>query len=420
MSNSPSDEVLDAVTRFFLESRDFNGIPFHDLVEETGLTPEKVASCLKPLVEKELAGVIHRDDFINPHIIRTGFAPTEHQLEKLDPDSLSGACIYPRQRHLEEKVDPSGYSRQPYTFRLALGEPHLAYRSFELSVLEHYRNDPRYYYRNDDVNGSISVRDEPYEEGSMRESDEVLLKFGFSYDDNPRRAVAVFLTELDGLSAEHQQIWKAKELEGDYKLHPDFYRNMVLGEWGEKVPIFDAFLEEMELINRAAELMDRPPLFREEYRTSEHEKPREFGFLVRPTSKEYYGFVHLLDKMLSENLNKDFFKGDVSDRYEDGSRKGTINMLDEWVRSVFDTENWEPWDRAIESIKEVRNQRQKPAHAVVENEFDQKYLEKQRRLVEEAYDAVRVLRQVLEHHPSVTEDALDVPDYLREGRIWTV
>jgi hypothetical protein len=166
--------------------------------------------------------------------------------------------------------------------------------------------------------------------------------------------------------------------------------------------------------------MDRPLLFREEYRTSEHEKPREFGFLVRPTSKEYYGFVHLLDKMLSENLNKDFFKGDVSDRYEDGSRKGTINMLDEWVRSVFDTENWEPWDRAIESIKEVRNQRQKPAHAVVENEFDQKYLEKQRRLVEEAYDAVRVLRQVLEHHPSVTEDALDVPDYLREGRIWTV
>lgn len=420
MSNSHSDEVLDVVTQFFLESRDFNGIPFRDLVEETGLAPEEVSERLEPLVENEFAGVIHRDDFINPHILRTSFAPTEHQLDKLSPDALSGACIYPRQKHLEEVVEPSDYSRRPYTLRLALGEPHLAYRSFELSVLEHYRNDPRYYYRNDDVNGSISIRDEPYEEGSMRESDEVMLKFGFSYDDDLRRAVAAFLTELDGLSAEHQQIWKAKELGDEYKLHPDFYRNMVLGEWGEKVPIFDAFLEEMELINRAADLMGRPPLFRNEYRTSEHEKPREFGFLVRPTSKEYFNFVHLLDKMLSENLNKDFFQGDVSDRYEDGSRKGTINMLDEWVRGVFDTDNWEPWESAIDAINEVRNQRQKPAHAVVENEFDQEYLEKQRKLMGKVYDAVRVLRQVLEHHPAVTEKALDVPDYLREGRIWTV
>ncbi|PSO45122.1 hypothetical protein BRC21_00505 [Candidatus Saccharibacteria bacterium SW_7_54_9] len=61
-------------------------------------------------MERELAGVIHRDDFINPHIIRTGFAPTEHQLEKLDLDSLSGACIYPGQRHLEDPYSVAGQS----------------------------------------------------------------------------------------------------------------------------------------------------------------------------------------------------------------------------------------------------------------------------------------------------------------------
>jgi hypothetical protein len=151
---------------------------------------------------------------------------------------------------------------------------------------------------------------------------------------------------------------------------------------------------------------------------SENEKPREFGFLVRPTSKEYYNFVHLLDKMLSENLNKAFFEDDVSDHYEDGRRKGTINMLDEWVRKFFSIDHWEPWDEAIDTIKEVRNLRQKPAHAVVENEFDQQYLEKQRELMIEAYDALRALRKILEIHQSVGE-TLDVPDYLRKGKIWT-
>jgi len=38
---------------------------------------------------------------------------------------------------------------------LALGEAQLSYRSFDLSVLEFYRNDPRHRYENDDINGRI-------------------------------------------------------------------------------------------------------------------------------------------------------------------------------------------------------------------------------------------------------------------------
>src|SRR5699024_9072887 len=113
------------------------------------------------------------------------------------------------------------------------------------SVLEIYRNDPRYYYTNNDMNGRICIEDEFFESDKVPESDQILLKgFGFSYDDNLNRAVAVFLSGLASLSPEHQQIWKAKELDRSYKLHPGYYRSQILGQFPEGIPICDAILKE--------------------------------------------------------------------------------------------------------------------------------------------------------------------------------
>jgi len=413
------DNVTKQVSDHFLSSRDFNGIPFSVLRKEVKADLEELVESVRALVEEDLVGVLHQDHTVNPHIIRLGLPDKDKQLEKVAVRSLKNACLYPTQKHLEDIVDRSAYTGRPYSLRLALGEAHLDFRSFNLSVLEHYRNDPRYYYRNDDINGSISVGDDHFETGSMRESDEVLLKFGFSYDEDMHRAVAVFLTELASLTPEHQQIWRAKQLGDEYKLHPDFYRNMVVGDWGQKTPLFHAFALEMWLINKAADMMGRSPLFREDFGRYPSDTPRNFGFLIRPTSKEYNDFVHLLDKLLSENLNKKFFGGDVSDQYEDGSRKGTINMLDDWVRKSFRLVEWEPWEEAIDAIKKVRKKRQKPAHAIIENEFDQEYISRQRELMVQAYSALRTLRMVLENHPDVSREELDVPDAIREGEIWT-
>lgn len=411
--------ILNEITNHFLESRDFNGIHFSPLTERIGSAPKEIVEIIEALVEDNLVGVLHQDHTINPHIIRLGLPDKQDQLDKIDADSLANACLYPTPTHLEDVVDRSEYAGQPYSLRLALGKAHLAFRSFDLSVLEHYRNDPRYYYRNDDVNGSISVGDDHFETGSMRESDEVLLKFGFSYDEDMHRAVAVFLTELASLTPEHQQIWRAKQLGDEYKLHPDFYRNMVVGDWGQKMSLFHAFALEMWLINQAADMIDRPPLFHKDFGRYPSDTPRNFGFLIRPTSKEYNDFIHLLDKLLSDNLNKKFFGDDVSDQYEDGRRKGTINMLDEWVRKFFRPVDWEPWEEAIDAIKKVRKKRQKPAHAIIENEFDQEYIGKQREIMIQAYSALRTLRMILENHPAVSREKLDVPDTIQEGRIWT-
>ena len=94
---------------------------------------------------------------------------------------------------------------------LALGKAQLEYKSFELSVLELYRNDPRYSYEYDDIHGYISIRDELYGKSKMKASDEILLEsFGVSFDDEDNVYVAVFLRYLSRLSPEHQLIWGPK------------------------------------------------------------------------------------------------------------------------------------------------------------------------------------------------------------------
>src|SRR5205823_3781692 len=118
----------------------------------------------------------------------------------------------------------------------------LSFRSFDLSVLEFYRNDPRYEYENRDLDGSISVRNEFYKSPEMHQRDQVVLQtFGFSYDNKLNRAVAVFLRYLADLSSEHQQIWRAKELSEKYRLHPDYFTQTIIGDFTSHIPVSTAF-----------------------------------------------------------------------------------------------------------------------------------------------------------------------------------
>lgn len=70
----------------------------------------------------------------------------------------------------------------------------------------------------------------------------------------------------------------------------------------------------------------------------------------------------------------------------------------------------------IGNFRAVHKVRQKPAHKVEDNEFDQKYVSEQRQLISLAFDAVRTLRMVLENQPAVCEH--EVPNHLREAKVW--
>ena len=435
LSDSPSKPVneeeksfLEEVTRFYLNSGDFNGISVSHLSGKLKRSWKGVKPIGEALIRRELIGILDSKSDVNPAINRIGFEPTQAQLKKLENSNLGHVYVYPRDAHLKAVVDTSDYVDRPYTLELARGHQQFSFRSFDLSVLEFYRNDPRYMYENRDIDGLISIRDEFYRSDQIPEKDQILLEsFGFSFDANLNRAVAVFLRYLSRLSPEHQQIWKAKELAGVYKLHPDYFNYTVVGDWGEKFPIFVAFCAEMHLVNAMTCVMGRAPLFRQTFGRCGEQKPSRFTFLVRPTLEEFNQFALLLDQMISDNINKDFFRKEVPTETEtkrvDGKievqPKGTLTLLNDWLRSYFRTSDWEPWDKAFQHLKEVRRLRQKPAHAVNDNVFDQKYISDQRTLIINAYSALQTLRLILMNHPAVKAAKIDIPDWLAKGLIWT-
>ena len=422
MNRLNKNKILHEITRVYLESSDFNGISAEQLSRRLGVRFNALFDLLRELIAEKKVGVLYFNPFINPHIIRMGFESESKQIARLTNPETQAICLYPRPAHLEEVVNRSAYRDEPYKLALALGSPQLAYRSFDLSVLEHYRNDPRYMYENDDIRGHIC-----YNSDQMSEGDQTMLEgFSFSYDSDLNRAVAVLVRYLARLTPEHQQIWKAKELEGDYKLHPDYYRNAILGEFSEGMSIFSAFVDELHLIYEMTQGMNRPPLFRKDYGKDRDSKPRKFGFLVRPTLEEFNAFVLLLDKMISENINKKFFQKEVPYETEDERKdgkiqirpKGTLQILDDWIRGHHSPDDWKHWDEAIQAFKEIRNKRQNPAHAIDEDIFDQKYFKEQRELMIGAYKAIRTLRMIFETHPQVSSLDLEIPHYLQEGKIW--
>jgi len=296
------ENLLEEIVNFYMKSHDFNGFPATSL----DANDKSVQTIIDLIQERKIE--LHRGDrHPNPHIKAFVVEDKAEQIRKIKRDGIEG-CLYPTVEYLRDTVDQD--NNKPFTSMLIRGEPQLSFKAFDLSILESYRNDPKYAYETDDVCGSISVSDKYYDSTEMEDRDKVFLQtFGYCYDDNMTRAVAVFLRYLSDLSPEHQKVWYAKLLDGDFKLHPDYYKTSIIGDFPERVSIFDAFLEEQNQINNMSEKIGKPPLFKNNYKA--YERPRHFGFLIRPTRKEYHDFVHLLDKLLSDNINRDFFKGDV-------------------------------------------------------------------------------------------------------------
>jgi len=437
MVRSLKGQILDSATAHYLSSGDFNGLPVWDIMAAISAEEAQVFRAINALVRDGTACLIFGDRHPNPHIKAYPEEAVEVQIAKLNrwrdteknakpfdvidipgkrivftEDKLS-PCLYPTSTHLSTMVDKAQYAGQPFTLRLALGEPSLNFETFDLSVLEAYRNDPRFYYHNSEVSGSIYLASD---DESVPESDRVLLeRFGIAFDPDYNRAIAVLLADLKHLSPEHQQVWNSKRIKGEYKLHPDFLRATYYGEWHTGISLFDAFIALLGFINEECAQMEKPPIFLNDL--SDEKKPREFGFLIRPTVKEFNDFVLTLDKALSDNINKKFFKDEVIYEAEevrkDGkvvvTQKGTIMLLEEWLRSKYRAADWKPIEEMIATFREVRRKRQAPAHALNPNAFDQKYIHEQRDLMLRAVTALETLSRVFGDHPKVRTANLNFP-----------
>lgn len=416
------DDLLARAIAKYRGSGDFNGLPVRTLGEAEPETSAKVID----LIRKRELDLVRGDYHPNPHIKALAPEPFEDQISKIEADGLGTGCLYPTPEKLDGVDGEAECSAPPYTRALMLGAPQLEFRSFDLRLLEWYRNDPKYYYQVDDVHGQINLRHEFRDiKPDATKDDLELARFGFSYDSELNRAVAIFLWDLHRLPDEHQRMLENYELDAKkFSLHPDFFRTSIIGDWPERISIYDGVLEEKKHINAMCELIGKPPLFRSDH--SENSRPAEFAILIRPTKKEFREFSLLLDQLLSDDLSPKFFVGDIETHEvltrADGSTVkqsiGTITLLENWLAKRFRGTDSDAITTMIADWRKIRKARQKPAHSAEDNDFDQKYLAQQRELIGGAFNAVRTLRMCLENHPKVT--GYEVPDYLREGKVWDI
>lgn len=417
--SEPTSDLLMRIVDRYRSSPDFNGMPVHWL----GTHTQEIADTICELISMRFIDLVRGDEHADRHIKAIPADSATEQIEKIANDGLGNGCLYPSPEHLATLIAPKESLDAPFTRELILGAAQLDFRSFDLRVLEWYRNDPRYSYNVDDIHGLIHRQAENNASTGPTLDDLDFLEFGFSYNSDDLRAIAVFLRCLHDLSPDQQAHLKSYQLDGDFKLHPDFVRTQILGKFPERISIYDAFLQEKHHINRMCERMDRTPLFRTENKA--YERPAGFGILIRPTKKEFRDFALLLDQLLSDDLNRKFFEPDIrlnetltrSDGTTFEHQVGTITLLETWIGQEFrPAEDDNGIEELFKDMRRIRRTRQRPAHQVEDNDFDQKYVIEQRQIMDAAFNVVRMIRMILENYPNVV--GYEVEDWLRDPKIW--
>lgn len=386
------DDILSVVIRHYMRSRDFNGISLSRLALALSLSDNELRRELEDWTARGDVGVLVD---ANPHILGRPLPSVGLQREWLQDRSLE-PCIYPTERLLQQRVPNDYLLDEPFSRALALGGCQYNYCFFELQVLEPYANEPGYSLRIDDIIGSVTVTKKGMDR--LPEHDHIMLnRFGFGHRlGSERRVVAVPLRHLHELSAHHQQSWRLRMIDSECSLHPQ-YRDWTQGLWTSSVSACAAVLRLVKGINEVCKAAGRRPLFRD----APEEQPVDFQFLWRATQKAYDGFVHVCDKILSESIDKDFFGEEVS-RFEEIERKdgtverkskGTIQMLQEWLEAKAEREEV---TAALSPLREVRKQRQKPAHSLVEDCFSDHLQDAQVKLLRETVDGLEALLSLLQ------------------------
>lgn len=430
------DRILEQIASHYLSSGDFNGT----LITDLGDDPEAVRVALRQLLVDNKIDLNFGDQHENIYILALEPEPRNLQIEKLDrlvfePPKYKdygplrmqinsiNCCAYPSTAHLKKVVQQKQYKDRPYTRLLALGEPQLKSVFFELHVLEKYFRDPRYHCYFGDRDGSISISDTHYLSTGMPEKDKVLLQsFGIGYDEQRSRVVVAFLRDLSNLSREHQQIWKAHEVTEKCTINSDYLRASILGEWPEYYSVYEAFIQEQFEINKLTEMIGKPALFRKTF--EEGKRPIEFSPMLRPTLQNFQNFAHTLDKVLSDNINREFFKGDIplDERIQagDGSVEkrslGTITLLERWLRAKYRRGDGEEISReVVEPFRQVRKIRQPAAHAVGKDEYDPSFAKQQDELLGRVKMSLTKLRLIFSSHPKAK--GYSAPEWLDGDKI---
>jgi hypothetical protein len=435
------EKILKEVFDFFIKSKDFNGIPITTISDNLKLEYLRTIEVLKSLLNKNLISV---QSSINPHIISLGNFPLEVEKNILEnaknnvektmfelndikiKSSSHLVCVYPSQKYLTENRNVNEFQNLPYSEKLALAEPHLKPIFFEIEVLERYFKDPRYSFEFEDYSGKISYELDEDNKPLVKEKDKIFLKtFGLGQDINGNRIAVAYLRYLKGLTSEHQIYWKSKELDSkNCIMLKEYYENTIAGNWTNSYSIFSAFIEEQKVVNDLSFAIFNKSLFSETFENNK--RPKEFTFFMIPTLENYHNFISLLDKMISDNINRNFFEGKIElfefkkidETLSERINKGTLRLLEEWLSNNY---NFEDIDKAkkilFEPFKKVRKERQSPAHKINSNFYDKTLVEKQKEIISQCYQAMKNLRHIFKDHRKAKD--VKTPEWLDNGEIKT-
>jgi hypothetical protein len=399
------EELLQRIIAFYLGSGDFNGMP----VSRRQNTNVVAAACR--LVRKGLVEVITADDYMNPHIRPWPCRrPVEQQIADLRKasDAEYALCLYPTSAALAERLDPRLFRDRPYNRRMAEGGTTLGLVYFRMDVLETYREDPRFEFKFHDFGFDFNITDELYQDEAEPDAEKVsLLHGGFGYNRDHaviERVVAVFLCDLKGFTPEIQQRWRTFELANQpaYEPHPVWWASQ-MGNWPDGAGPFARFFGERRALNDIFAAAFGVELFRTV------EAPREFGWLLRPTGREYGRFVHDLDKLLSDDMHDKALEAAGAPEWDSkGQKMGTLNRLEALLeRARVPAQQRKD---VLKPIRKVRSERMKPAHSIVSNHADPRIIADQIEMINDVALSLWVLRTFFQTHPKGKK--VEVDSYL--------
>jgi hypothetical protein len=412
MSDS-SKQLLEKVLQQYRTSADFNGLYF-------GSEDAADIGVASDLVRSGLVQVVSEQDYVNPHIrpwpSKRTVDEQVHSLLQL-PDSQYGLCLYPTPEALAAHPAADTYPEEPYREAMLAGRGALELAFFRFDVLEQYRNDPRFSFRFYDFGCETVISDAAYEDEEEEEHDKIIMgHIGFAYDlsgydrNDPAspivRRVCAFYGDLAKLTAIHQQRWKTYQVD-DSHLHPHpVWWMQQMGHWADGLGPFDRFFFEINAINELTEAVLDAPLFKSS------DRPREFGWILRPSQQEWDSFVQLMDKLLSENLNaRALDAAQAPRRNENDQPLGTINRLAAVLLRHGIAE--EIVHEVLAPLRDIRSARNQPSHALRTNVDDKSFVHQQVEIMERVNLSLEQLRHWWQTHPA-NKDWTE-PDYAGDG-----
>jgi hypothetical protein len=204
-------ELYPIIEDNYFSTENFYGTPIYILKGTFKIqSKEFISSLRKAIIDEVLTARFYGE----PHIKSFSSPPKDKILKLFDAAEYPGQiCLFPHETKLFRSKRLTKYRKTPYKLELARGAGLLDYRTFEISVLKHYLNDPRYLCSTDITNGKIRIFENPEYINSSPDHDQLLIQtFGYAYDNNQNKYITVFLKYLSKLSSEHQYIWSEKEI----------------------------------------------------------------------------------------------------------------------------------------------------------------------------------------------------------------